>query len=81
MFMHTLNTHTHALSDEASRKKVGAFLILSQLQSVCHSSTLFVTAAAQNLLCLQLAEACGVELGNHFLVWAQGAFLPAIVGE
>jgi hypothetical protein len=29
---------------------------------------------------MQLADASGVELGNHFLVWAQGAVAPAIVG-
>ncbi|GBF97276.1 dicarboxylate transporter chloroplastic-like [Raphidocelis subcapitata] len=68
-------------TDDESRLRIGAYLTLSQLQSVAHSSALFVTASAQNLLCIQLAEACGVELGpNHFLLWAQGAIVPAIVG-
>lgn len=67
-------------TDDVSRNRLGAYLVLSQLQAVCHSSTLFLTAAAQNLLCLQLAEAAGVDLGNHFLVWAQGAVAPALVG-
>ena len=68
--------------DDASRRRLGSYLVLSQLQAVAHSSTLFLTAAAQNLLCLQLAEAGGVDLGaNHFLVWAQGAAVPALVGE
>jgi len=68
-------------TDDASRHRIGSYLALSQLQSIAHSSTLFLTASAQNLLCIQLAEACGVDVGNHFMVWAQGAFLPAIVGE
>ncbi|KAI8470394.1 MAG: Sodium/sulfate symporter [Monoraphidium minutum] len=66
--------------DDASRHKIGAYLIQSQLQASAHSSTMFLTAGAQNLLCLQLAESLGLDLGNHFLVWSQGALVPALLG-
>jgi len=74
-------THpTHPPDDEASRSKIGAYLIQSQLQASSHTCSLFLTASAQNLLCLQLAEASGVTIGNHFAVWSQGAIVPGVIG-
>jgi DASS family divalent anion:Na+ symporter len=67
-------------NDEEGRLKIGAYLTLSQLQCVAHSSALFATASAQNMLCVQLAEAAGVDLGNGFATWAQGAIVPAVLG-
>lgn len=66
--------------DDSTRRRIGSYLIQSQFQTSAHSSALFLTAAAQNLLCLQLAETMGVELGSHFLTWAQGAAVPAVLG-
>ncbi|KAL2490972.1 Dicarboxylate transporter 2.1 [Abeliophyllum distichum] len=44
---------------EPSKKKLGSYLVQSQFQSAGNSSALFLTAAAQNLLCLKLAEELG----------------------
>lgn len=59
---------------------MGAYLVQSQLQSSSHTCSLFLTASAQNLLCLQLAEAAGVDVGSHFLVWSEGAIVPGLIG-
>ncbi|KAL3524842.1 hypothetical protein ACH5RR_013214 [Cinchona calisaya] len=64
--------------DESARK-LGAFLIQSQLQSSSSSSALFLTAAAQNLLCLKLAEALGVEISNGWVTWFKASCIPAII--
>ena len=45
-----------------------------------HSSALFMTGAAQNLLCLKLASELGVVIPNTFLTWFKAALLPALVG-
>jgi hypothetical protein len=68
--------------DDAARRRAGAYLIQSQLQSSGHTCALFLTGSAQNLLCLQLAEAAGVDLGTggHFFVWSAGALVPGLVG-
>lgn len=42
-------------SGHPSRTKLGAYLTQSQFQASVHSSSIVMTAAAQNLLCLQLA--------------------------
>ncbi|KAG0492589.1 hypothetical protein HPP92_005987 [Vanilla planifolia] len=47
---------------EKSSKKLGSYLVMSQFQSAGNSSALFLTAAAQNLLCLKLAEELGVNI-------------------
>lgn len=48
-------------------------------QSACNSSALFLTAAAQNLLCLKLAEELGVIIASPWVSWFKAASLPAIV--
>ncbi|KIZ05262.1 2-oxoglutarate/malate translocator, chloroplastic Flags: Precursor [Monoraphidium neglectum] len=69
-----------ASSEADTRTKIGAYLVQSQLQSSSHTCSLFLTASAQNLLCLQLAEAAGLDLGNHFFVWSEGAIVPGVIG-
>lgn len=64
---------------DASSRKLGAFLIQSQLQSAGNSSALFLTAAAQNLLCLKLAEELGVIISSPWVSWFKAASLPALV--
>lgn len=49
--------------DKGVRKRMGAFLMQSQLQQSSYSSALFLTSGAQNLLCLNLAA----ELGEWYL--------------
>ncbi|KAL0909288.1 hypothetical protein M5K25_020141 [Dendrobium thyrsiflorum] len=65
---------------EKSSKKLGSFLVMSQFQSAGNSSALFLTAAAQNLLCLKLAEELGVKIVSPWVTWFKAASLPAIAG-
>jgi len=64
--------------DESS-KKLGAFLIQSQFQSSNTSSSLYLTGAAQNLLCLKLAAELGVVVASPFVTWLKMAALPSLV--
>ena len=47
---------------DESRKKLGSFLVMSQFQGSVNSSAMFLTAAAQNLLCMKLAAEMGVNI-------------------
>ncbi len=53
---------------------------MSQFQGSVHSSALFLTAAAQNLLCLKLATEMGVVIFSPWVTWVKGALAPALVG-
>ncbi|KAL7003003.1 cytochrome P450-dit2 [Sarracenia purpurea var. burkii] len=64
---------------DQSAKKLGSYLVQSQFQSAGNSSALFLTAAAQNLLCLKLAEELGVVIASPWVSWFVAASLPAIV--
>ncbi|XP_050210552.1 dicarboxylate transporter 2.1, chloroplastic [Mercurialis annua] len=64
---------------DGSSRKLGSYLILSQFQSAGNSSALFLTAAAQNLLCLKLAEELGVVISSPWISWFKAASLPAFV--
>ncbi|CAI9109550.1 OLC1v1009391C1 [Oldenlandia corymbosa var. corymbosa] len=64
---------------EESARKLGAFLIQSQLQSSSSSSALFLTAAAQNLLCLKFADALGVHISNQWVTWFKFSCIPALI--
>jgi di/tricarboxylate transporter len=46
-------------------------------QSAANSSALFLTAAAQNLLCLKLAQELGVAISNPWVSWFKAASVPA----
>jgi di/tricarboxylate transporter len=48
-------------------------------QSAGNSSALFLTAAAQNLLCLKLAQELGVIVSNPWVTWFKAASVPALV--
>ncbi|KAK9110748.1 hypothetical protein Sjap_018808 [Stephania japonica] len=61
----------------ASAKRLGAYLVQSQFQAGGNSSALFLTAAAQNLLCLKLAEELGVKIASPWISWFKAASLPA----
>ncbi|KAI3803809.1 hypothetical protein L1987_31971 [Smallanthus sonchifolius] len=65
--------------NDPSSKKLGSYLIQSQFQCAGNSSALFLTAAAQNLLCLQLAEELGVVVADPWVEWFMAASLPAFV--
>ncbi|KAK9110981.1 hypothetical protein Scep_018500 [Stephania cephalantha] len=62
---------------DASAKRLGAYLVQSQFQAGGNSSALFLTAAAQNLLCLKLAEELGVKIASPWITWFKAASLPA----
>lgn len=63
-----------------SRKKIGSFLMQAQFQTGIHSGGLFLTASAQNLLCLDLAKELGAVVPDQFFNWMAGAALPSLVG-
>ncbi|CAM8952560.1 unnamed protein product [Rhodiola kirilowii] len=65
--------------DDKSAKKIGSYLIMSQFQSSGSSSALFLTAAAQNFLCLKLAEELGVKIASPWVAWFKAASVPAII--
>ncbi|CAN6182611.1 unnamed protein product [Urochloa humidicola] len=62
-----------------SSRKLGSYLVMTQFQAAGNSSALFLTAAAQNLLCLKLAEELGVIIANPWISWFKAASLPAFV--
>lgn len=64
---------------DSSSKKLGSYLMQSQFQSAGNSSALFLTAAAQNLLCLKLAEELGVIISSPWVSWFKAACVPALV--
>ncbi|CAA7400955.1 unnamed protein product [Spirodela intermedia] len=64
---------------DSSSKKLGSYLVQSQFQSAGNSSALYLTAAAQNLLCLKLAEEVGVKISSPWVLWFKAASLPAII--
>ncbi|XP_057525872.1 dicarboxylate transporter 2, chloroplastic-like [Amaranthus tricolor] len=75
----SLSTASGSIPGDDSRKKLGSYLMLTQLQSAGNSSALFLTAAAQNLLCLKLAEELGVKIASPWVFWLKTASLPAAV--
>ena len=45
-----------------------------------NSSALFLTAAAQNLLCMKLAAELGVLVVSPWVTWFKAAAVPALLG-
>ncbi|KAI3462097.1 hypothetical protein Pfo_018760 [Paulownia fortunei] len=64
---------------DPSSRKLGAYLVQTQNQCSNSSSALFLTAAAQNLLCIKLAESLGVEVPSRWLTWFKATSLPALI--
>ena len=60
-------------------RRTKAYLIGQQLQGGNATSTLLISAAAQNFLCIQLAEAQGIVFGNPFVDWFVAASVPCIL--
>lgn len=67
-------------ADDPSADKLGSFLVHAQMQTSVHSSALFLTAAAQNLLCMKLASELGVMVASPWITWFKAAIVPAIIG-
>lgn len=67
-------------ADDPSSKKLGSFLVMSQFQGSVNSSAMFLTAAAQNLLCMKLAVELGVKIASPWVTWFTAAVVPALIG-
>ncbi|KAL3139030.1 cytochrome P450-dit2 [Trebouxia sp. C0010 RCD-2024] len=78
--MKSLSETSGSLPGTESANKLGKFLVQAQFQGSVHTSALFLTAAAQNLLCLKLATEMGVVIASPWVTWLKGAFAPALVG-
>ena len=62
---------------DGTRKKLGAYLMLSSMAGLTLSSTLWLTAMAANPAGAKMAEQFGVEIS--FGSWATVAFVPVLV--
>lgn len=76
----SLSTNAGSNPGDDSRQLLGSYLTQAQFQTGVHSSCLFLTAAAQNLLCLKLAAEVGAVVPSPFNTWALGACVPAVIG-
>lgn len=76
----SLSQAAGSMPNEPSRMKLGAFLTHAQFQTGIHTSSLFLTASAQNLLCLNLAAELGAVVNDQFYQWIAGAALPCLIG-
>ena len=75
----SLSESAGSLPGETS-KKLGSFLVFTVLQVSNFSSNLFLTAAAQNLLCLDLAAQAGVAVSSPWMTWFIAAAPPCLLG-
>jgi DASS family divalent anion:Na+ symporter len=76
----SLSAASGSFPDTESRNRMGSFLTMSQFQTGVHTSNLFYTGSAQNLLCLSMAAELGAVVPNQFATWGMGALLPALIG-
>lgn len=77
--INSLSLSAGSKPNEESRKKLGAFLVNTQFQGSVNSSALFLTAAAQNLLCLKIATEMGVIIPSAWVTWFKAAVVPSFV--
>ncbi|KAI3784434.1 hypothetical protein L1987_43533 [Smallanthus sonchifolius] len=63
---------------ESSARKLGAYLIRSQFQSCSSTTALFLTAAAQNMLCIKLAKSLGVKIKSPWVAWFKASCFPGL---
>ncbi|PRW20804.1 Dicarboxylate transporter chloroplastic [Chlorella sorokiniana] len=78
--INSLSLNAGSKPNDPSRKKLGAFLVHSQLQGSVNSSAMFLTAAAQNLLCMKLASEMGVMVASPWVTWVKASIVPAAAG-
>lgn len=78
--INSLSQSSGSMPNDPSRKKLGAFLVQSQLQGSVHSSAMFLTAAAQNLLCMKIAAEMGVAIPSPWVTWLKASIVPALCG-
>ncbi|KAL8472174.1 hypothetical protein ACS0TY_028774 [Phlomoides rotata] len=75
----SLSLGAESKPNHPSSRKLGAFLVQSQNQCCNNTSALFLTAAAQNLLCIKLAEGLGVEFPNQWITWLKASVVPSLI--
>lgn len=83
IFMPIINSLSQSAGshpNDPSRKKLGAYLVNTQFQGSVNSSAMFLTAAAQNLLCMKLAVELGVVVPSAWTTWFKAAVVPALAG-
>lgn len=56
-------------------------MVQSQLQGSVNSSAMFLTAAAQNLLCMKLAAEMGVVVAAPWVTWVKVREGPGVKAE
>mmetsp|Transcript_26048 Transcript_26048/g.66249 ORF Transcript_26048/g.66249 Transcript_26048/m.66249 type:complete len:565 (-) Transcript_26048:1135-2829(-) len=61
------------------RKRLGAFLVHSQMQVSPNVAAIFLTAAAQNLLAINIARNMGVVIPDVWMTWFVGAIVPGLI--
>ena len=70
----SIDNNSHA--DDSSRKKMGAYLMMSTMASLTLSSALWITAMAANAIGVAIAKKAGVDIS--YLSWTIAA-LPAVI--
>lgn len=65
--------------DEATRKKLGAYLMMTSMAGLTISSMLWMTAMAANPTGVAIAEDLGIGIEISFGSWLLAASLPAVV--
>ena len=78
--MKSLAINADSVPEKKTQDKMAAFMFMSTLQTSSHTSAIFLTAAAQNLLCLKLASELGVIIPNAWTTWFIGGLAPGLVG-
>jgi DASS family divalent anion:Na+ symporter len=78
--INSLSLNAGSRPNDPSRKELGAFLVNTQFQGSVNSSAMFLTAAAQNLLCMKLAVELGVAVPGTWVTWFKAAVVPALLG-
>lgn len=78
--INSLSLASGSKPNDPSRKKLGAYLVNTQFQGSVNSSAMFLTAAAQNLLCMKLAVEMGVAIPSSWVTWFKAAVVPALAG-
>ncbi|KAK9820754.1 hypothetical protein WJX81_000132 [Elliptochloris bilobata] len=78
--INSLSLASDSKPNSPSAGRLGKFLVQAQFQGSVHSSALFLTAAAQNLLCMKLASELGVAVASPWVTWFTAALAPALVG-
>lgn len=78
--MRSLSLAAGSKPNDPSSRKLGSYLVQAQFQGSVNSSAMFLTAAAQNLLCMKLAAEVGVAIASPWMAWFKIAFVPAAVG-